>query len=260
MTNGWECASSAHYNMRRVFVNPADLSSEEAIIRGSEARHLSLVLRLKAGARIEVFDGNGLVCLTEIVTISRNNIRARIVSRRRAEPKPPFLTLAMAVLKGRKMDMVMQKATELGVREVIPLRSANCAVPPPAESQRRRWQRIALEACKQCGRPYPLICGPALTCTELMDRTSEFDERFIFWEDERRHGLAAGIPATCRSMLIIVGPEGGFKNDEVTLAREHGCTPAGRGHLTLRAETAAIAGAAVCQFILGNLGFSRRDG
>ncbi len=246
--------------MRRVFVNSADLTPEEVVIRGSEARHLSLVLRLKAGARIEVFDGNGLACLTEIVTINKRSIHGRILTSRKAGPEPPFLTLAMAVLKGRKMDMVMQKATELGVREVIPLRSANCVVPPPAESQRRRWQRIALEACKQCGRPYPLICSQALTCIELMDRAPEFDARFIFWEDERQDGLPAKIPLTCRSMLIIVGPEGGFENDEVTLAREHGFSPAGLGNLTLRAETAAIAGAAVCQFMLGNLGFSRGQG
>lgn len=246
--------------MRRVFIDPADLSSEEVVIRGSEARHLSLVLRLKAGARIEVFDGSGLVCLTEITTINKSNIHGRILTSRRAGPEPPFLTLAMAVLKGRKMDMVIQKATELGVCELIPLLTTNLAAPPPAESQRRRWQRIALEACKQCGRPYPLICGPALTCTELMDRAPEFDERFIFWEDERRHGLPAEITPACRSMLIIVGPEGGFKKDEVALAQEHGFSPAGLGDLTLRAETAAIAGMAVCRFILGNLGLSKGDG
>ncbi len=246
--------------MRRVFVNPADLTSKEVVIRGSEARHLSLVLRLKSGARIEVFDGSGLVCLTEITTINKNSICGRILSSRRAGLEPPFLTLAMAVLKGRKMDMVIQKATELGAREVIPLLSANCAAPPPTESQRRRWQRIALEACKQCGRPYPLICVPVLTCAELMERAPEFDERFIFWEDEYRHGLPAAIPASCRSMLIIVGPEGGFKKDEVTLARNHGFSPAGLGSLTLRAETAAIAGMAVCQFMLGNLGLGRGNG
>ena len=246
--------------MRRVFVSSADLTADEVVIRGSEARHLSLVLRLKVGTHIEVFDGNGLVCLTEITAINKNIIHGRVLTSRKAKPEPPFLTLAMAVLKGRKMDMVLQKATELGVREVIPLLSANCAAPPPVESQRRRWQRIALEACKQCGRPYPLICGRALTCGELMLRAAEFDERFIFWEDERQAELPAEIPSTCRSMLIVVGPEGGFKNDEVTLAREHGFSPAGLGNLTLRAETAAIAGMAICQFMLGNLGVSRGDG
>ncbi len=246
--------------MRRVFVNPADLTSEEVVIRGSEARHLSLVLRLKAGAHVEVFDGNGRACLVEIVTINKSNIHGRILTSRMASPVPPFLTLAMAVLKGKKMDMVMQKATELGVREVIPLLSVNRAAPPPAESQRRRWERIALEACKQCGRPYPLICGQALTCRELMSRAPEFDERFIFWEDECQRELPAKIAPTCRSMLIVVGPEGGFKKDEVTLAREHGFSTVGLGNLILRAETAAIAGMAVSQFMLGNLGFGREEG
>ncbi|MFW8601364.1 RsmE family RNA methyltransferase [Desulfobacterota bacterium M19] len=240
-----------------MFVNPEDLTSKEVVVRGSEARHLSRVLRLKAGARIEVFDGSGLVCLAEITKMSRSGIHGQILSSRRVGLEPPFLTLAMAVLKGRKMDMVIQKATELGARELIPLLSANCAAPPPVDSQRRRWQRISLEACKQCGRPSPLICGRVLTCAELMDRVPEFDERFIFWEDERRHGLPVVIPAACRSMLIIVGPEGGFTNDEVTSAREHGCSSTGLGNLILRAETAAIAGMAVCQFMLGNLGLSR---
>lgn len=241
--------------MRRFFVNPDSIAGDKALITDQEARHLRLVLRIKPGVQIDLFDGAGRIYRAETTKVGKSTVEVRILTCREIASKPPFLSLGLALLKGKKMDLVIQKATELGVHAVYPVSTQNCAVPPPAANQLSRWQRIAHEACKQCGRPTPLICQPHLNFSEFLDQARQFDAKIMLWENEgARHLDYLASLTPLKSLLLLLGPEGGFQDQELELATEHGFIAVSLGPRILRAETAAITAISISQFLLGNLG------
>ena len=156
--------------------------------------------------------------------------------------------LAPALLKGAKMDLVVEKATELGVRRIAPV---VCRHGVGQGDRTARWQRIALAAAKQSGRTtVPAVDAP-LPLVELVRRPSA-GLRLLAWEDEPERPLTA-LPAQADAVVVIVGPEGGLAGDEVAAARAHGFTTLTLAPRVLRAETAAITAAALCQHRWGDL-------
>jgi len=152
------------------------------------------------------------------------------------------------------MDFLVQKATELGVTGFLPFHSAYCAVPAPKDDKASRWEKIIMEACKQCGRAIPLAVTETLAFNGVLARGADYATKIIFWEKEttkRLHDLP-DLSAT-RSIIALIGPEGGFSNEEINRAVDAGFIPVSLGRLTLRAETASIAAMTLLQHMGGNL-------
>ncbi|MBV9960461.1 MAG: 16S rRNA (uracil(1498)-N(3))-methyltransferase [Acidobacteria bacterium] len=250
---------------RRRFYAPATaFDAGRVTLDSNEARHLREVLRLRAGDEVFVFDGAGREFLCVVLEPGRGNGEATLEVRAEAEPASPEsaleLTLAVALLKGEKFDLVVQKATELGVKRIMPVATARADVRLRDESDaaRRvaRWQRLALEACKQSGRArLPAVDAP-ISFTALLESTTResFQARLLFAERLGR-GLLETLAETRRpqSVCALVGPEGGWEEEELARAREAGWSIVTLGGRILRAETAAIAITALLQHLCGDL-------
>jgi 16S rRNA (uracil1498-N3)-methyltransferase len=227
-----------------------------------EARHLREVLRLKVGDEVYVFDGEGKEYHCRIEESRRDTAQLKVLSEvAPARPESPLeLTLAVALLKGEKFDLVVQKATELGVARVIPVvtKLADIRLRDDSDAAKRvvRWQRIALEAAKQSGRAVvPVIISPVAFSSLIRDAAPQQLNRLLFSERDGRSLLEAteSLPTNTSMVTALVGSEGGWTDEELEAARGSGWTIVTLGGRTLRAETAAIAVATLLQHLVGDL-------
>ena len=241
--------------MRRFFIDPNDVTETKATITGDEAHHISDVLRLKPGTVIELFDGNGKIYQAQIEQISKGRIENSIISKNNHSVASHHLAIGVALLTGKKMDLIVQKATELGITSIHPYISRHCSVKDRNPNKEERWQRIALEACKQCNRPTVPECKPTTDFSTLLGDKNN-STKLIFWEKELSHTIADTFPANTTlptSTIAMFGPEGGYSEEEIAQAVAAGFTPVSMGSRILRAETAVISGIAILQYLLGNL-------
>jgi 16S rRNA (uracil1498-N3)-methyltransferase len=216
-------------------------------------------LRLRPGDSIVVFDDAGWEHEAVIRSLSPQAAEIEIARSFQAERESPLeLTLAVGLTKGEKMDFVVEKATELGVHAIAPFVSAY-TVPKfdrrKIEKRGERWQRIALAAAKQCGRtriPEILLLS---NFENLIEQTSG-SLNLLFWEKEAGQTLKQVHVADpdARSILLVIGAEGGLSDQEAGLAQRHGFKPIRLGRRILRAETAAVAATSLVQFLWGDLG------
>jgi 16S rRNA (uracil1498-N3)-methyltransferase len=245
--------------MARFFIAQADLKGHEGLITGQELQHMCRVLRLRPGDRVTLFDDAGWEHEGIIRCASESVARIEILTSYEANSESPLdLTLAVGLTKGEKMDLVVEKATELGVRTVLPLVSAYTVPrldPEKIARRSRRWQQIALSAAKQCGRTRIPVILPLCDLGELVKRPSNVVLKLLFWEKEEGETLkdVCAAEGSARSMLVVVGAEGGFSVEEANLARECGFRLVRLGRRVLRAETAAIAVVSLVQFLWGDL-------
>jgi len=248
--------------MRRFFVAPENITGSTAVLTGPEARHMSTVLRLSTGAAIILFDGTGTYYETVLTKISPSRVETKIVAItpyiETAEDFHPALHLGIGLLKGKKMDLILQKITELGVVSVSPFRSRYCVAKDHAKDRISRWQKIALEACKQCNRPKPPDINPAKDLNELLSESGEdgHDLKLIFWENKEGQKPLREIFSPLEkinSVMILIGPEGGFSTEEIGQATDAGYEPVTMGSRVLRSETAVITAVSILQHELGNL-------
>jgi 16S rRNA (uracil1498-N3)-methyltransferase len=247
--------------MKRFFVDPNNFSGSTAFLTGTEVHHISSVLRLAVGTRITLFDGSGSFYEAQITKISPKKIETSIqaISPYIAtdQQQASSLHLGQALIKGKKMDLIIQKATELGIDSLHPYKSTYCVVKGTLENRVKRWTKIALEACKQCNRPKPPDLHAPVDFTDFLKSAADtpYDLKLIFWEEELQNSLHDILQqhTDIRSVLLLIGPEGGFSPDEARQAAAQGFQPVTLGRRILRAETAAIAAIAVLQYELGNL-------
>ena len=238
--------------MLRLFVPHAGAEGPRLRLTGADLRHLR-AYRMGPGERFLVFDATGAEHEARLERLGGRLAEATILATHRpARESPLDLVLAPALLKGAKMDLVIEKATELGVRRVAPVVSRYAI---GLGVRLERWRRIAVAAAEQCGRTsVPAIDAP-LPLPELV-RAPWPGLRLIAWEGERDVPLTAlppSLPPSAEAVVILVGPEGGFAADEVAAARAHGFRSVRLAPRVLRAETAAIAAAALCQHRWGDL-------
>jgi 16S rRNA (uracil1498-N3)-methyltransferase len=254
---------------RRFYVPPVAFAADEksATLSAEETRHLRDVLRLQSGDEIYVFDGAGREFHCAVDTITKDSTKLRVIAE--VEPtrleSPLSLTLAIALLKGEKFDLVIQKATELGVTRIVPLDSERADIRlrdnDSAHKRVARWRRIALEAAKQTGRAYvPEIAAPVTFNSLLMpaieDKEISTNVTRLMFSERGGGSLAeatnnfAGRPAR---IVAAVGPEGGWTDDEIGLAHESGWEIVTLGGRTLRAETAGITVVTLLQHRFGDL-------
>jgi len=236
--------------MHRFYISPENWSPDALRLSGAEAHHAGDVLRMKRGDRAVLFNGRGREITAEIVDLSGDEVHFR---RLQETETPPFrcrITLGQAVAKGKNMDLIVQKAVEIGAAEIAPLISERTIVDldkKEAEQKKAKWQQIAIEAAKQCGQNWlPQVNAPR-KLKDFFSDAANFDLRLIGslqpdaihlkkilgdYTDQHRDRP--------KSVLMLVGPEGDFTPAELALAKTHGCLPITLGPIILRVETAAI--------------------
>lgn len=242
--------------MRRLFYkgNLADTIA----ITGSDAHHLMHVMRAKAGQEVIVVDDNGKVARMEMTDFCETSVTLRLVEMLAADTESPLeIVLVQALLKADKMDLVVQKAVELGATKVVPLVTANCVVrydDKKAAAKCVRWQKIADEAAKQCGRTALLKIAEITTLKELLTGLAQEQTIIFCYENESTQSIKTVLKEnTADKILLIVGPEGGFSLDEAESLINAGAKSVTLGKRILRAETAAVAAITIAQYENGDL-------
>ena len=246
--------------MRRFFIPSHSLSGDSPVITGDDAGHIRNVLRLKPGDGIELIDGTGLECDARIVGMSAGKVAVSILQRRFSEyQSTSCLIIAQAVLKDNKPDVIIRQITEMGIHEWVPF-TAHRSVPvlnaQRISSRKDRWEKIAIEALKQCRRSNLLKISALLTFDAILAYGRNCDIKLIFWEDEspsRPIELPDVNADSVQSVIAIIGPEGGFTPDEIAVARACGYTTVSLGPRILKADTATIAVSTLLQFGYGDM-------
>ncbi len=246
--------------MHRFFTAPENITDENVVLRGTDVVHIRTVLRLKSGDRVQVLDGDGN-CFTVILTrVGREKIESRIVSKEDVDDceSALMISLGQGMVKGTGFDGIVRRAVELGVGHVAPISAKRCIVKLSKEDASKkigRWQRIAREASKQCGRARVPEVGPKpISVKEFCSTYREADLRLIFWEEERsvRIGDLPKIKAIS-SAAVLIGPEGGFAADEIESVMEYGFQSVSLGPRLLRTDTAPLAVLSILQHLWGDL-------
>jgi 16S rRNA (uracil1498-N3)-methyltransferase len=238
------------------FYLPLTLAEGEVLGLGEQsAHHVNHVLRLRPGASVKVFDGQGREHEAILREVRRNRVTAEIGKAVACIPEPPFaITLAQGIPRSDRMDLILQKAVELGVTDVQPLwtsRSQTRASGERLEKRLRHWQGVVISACEQCGRAtLPTLETPVEYRTWLSG-AHRHKSRFLL-DPEAQHSLGDMRPPG-DSILLLVGPEGGISAEETALAVAAGYSPVRLGPRILRTETAALAMLAGLQTLWGDL-------
>ena len=248
---------------RRFYAPPGafNLKLGNVMLAEDEARHLRDVLRLKTGDDVSVFDGEGKEFHCRVVESRRDRAQLEVVNETTPlrHESPLHLTLAVALLKGEKFDLVVQKATELGVVEVVPVvtKLADIRLRDNSDAAKRvtRWQRIALEAAKQCGRARVPIVTEPIDFSDLIQAqdATVASNRLLFTEREGQSLKDAPLETNSSALTALIGSEGGWTDEELQNARDAGWILVTLGGRTLRAETAAISVAVLLQHLHGDL-------
>lgn len=231
---------------RRFFVD--EIHSGQAHIEGDQARHLTNVLRVEVGQKYEISD-NRNVYLAEITSARKNDVVFRTMEKLAPEPESVRITLYASLVKFDHFEWMVEKATELGVAEIVPVIAIRTerGLDKAAEKRIERWRRIGLEASQQSRRTHLPEIADAIPFSKVVDRTA--DHRFVLDEEGGRPLLEA-FPAarnTSDTVALLIGPEGGWTDVERSQFLAASWTPVTMGPLILRAETAAMAAVSIVQ-------------
>ena len=239
--------------MHRFYISPENWHPDTLVLIGSEAHHARDVLRMKRGEKLVLFNGRGREITAEIIDFGSSEVRLRKLHEAETPPLCCRIVLGQAVPKGKNMELIVQKAVEIGAAEIAPIISDRTIVQVDSESaaqKQSKWQQIAIEAAKQSGQNWlPRVHVPR-KLGEFFDTATPnpgFDLHLIgSLQPDAQHlkkilaDYSSEHQHRPRSVLMLVGPEGDFTPAELALARRHGCRPITLGPIILRVETAAI--------------------
>lgn len=247
--------------MARLFVASSELDRSRLTLEGEAHRYLTRVLRLTPGDEVELFDGRGAEVTSTIAAIDARQVTLDLGERRAVPLRlTPPVTLLQGLPRAERMDLVVQKATELGAARVVPVRAARSAAGQQGRAE--RWEKIAQEAARQSGRPdWPVLEG-VTTLSEALAALVPGGLRIVPWEEAPGAQPLSAILAAATgpgsaplpAVTMLIGPEGGLTREEVDLATAAGFQIATLGPRILRTETAAIVAVALAQAALGALG------
>jgi 16S rRNA (uracil1498-N3)-methyltransferase len=236
----------------RFFISPDQASGPSITITGEDVRHIATVLRMKPGDELLLCDGQGAEYAARITRIDRSMVSTEVLTRTSRSIPSPRVTLAQGLPKADKMDLIMQKATELGVAAVVPLVTERTVLKLKDEEKRvARWQKICREAAMQSSRPDIPRVGKVLSLIDFL-RTLHSGPRTLLllpWEEGTLpiRNVLRDRPGAGH-ITVLIGPEGGISLNEATAARDAGFHAVSLGQNILRTETAAIAVLSMIQY------------
>jgi 16S rRNA (uracil1498-N3)-methyltransferase len=259
--------------MHRIYLRNYVVKNSRLSITGDKAHYLTSVLRCIKGDDLIIFDGEGNCFKTFLIKSDKKEVIAEVTEKFPCDLESPLdMILMQGLLKGEKMDLIIQKTVELGVKEIIPVITVRGQIRETKKTA--RWRKIAEEAARQSGRSMIPVIHEPVEIKKSLDRSS-FDQPgdakaqrrgevkgFIFWEEKgfslneaiKKISVSTGRPFTGSPIHLLIGPEGGFTKEEVTFAQEKGLIVTSFGRRILRAETAAIAAVTLVQFLFGDMG------
>lgn len=245
--------------MRRFFIHPDTKITPEILLSEQESHHISKVLRLSVDTPLQLLDGMGNIHDAVIVAMGKQ-LKLNILSSTHVHRDEIPLRVCQSILKGQKMELLVQKCTELGVSEFTPFYSERCQLKKTELSKISkkydRWERIIEEACKQCNNPIKMKLKPMVSLNEMINQEDKSVQKILFWEEEKLenslHSYSLQTNDTA-GLQIVFGPEGGFPVAETDLARNSGFQTLSLGPRVLKAETANIAAVSIIQHLLGNM-------
>ncbi len=240
--------------LQRFHISPGSEKEGVVTLNKEESHHAISVLRLKAGEVVELLDGQGGVFRGIVAGSAHGRLNISVSgASRRCSPSRIAITLAACVIKPESMELLIQKACELGARCIVPLISERTVVRLSRErweSKTERWKKIAHESCKQCGQPLVPTLQPVMEFKEFIESTNRYDLSLIPTLAVPAQGLYQTLNANkhAKSILILIGPEGDFSKNEAANAMHRGAKPVDLGPLVLRSETAALYALSVVEF------------
>ena len=250
--------------LTRCFVPEALAGQSQLLLPEGPSAHIARVLRLRPGAALTLFDGRGGEFEATILAVEKRGVRVQLGAHHAIEREAAVaVRLLQCVIRAERMDYIVQKATELGVAAIVPVQSRHGVVrlhDSAAERRQRHWQAVAIGACEQCGRNrIPELQAPVsfeTACAAAGPGAGTGANVQVLLDPTASDSLAQALEPTARkppaTVSVLIGPEGGFGEDEIALARDQGFQICSLGPRVLRAETAPIAALAVIQTLLGD--------
>jgi len=245
--------------LRRFFVPKGSLRARNVTLGAEIVHRLGRVLRLRRGDHVILSEGGAREYEVQLTAISPYAATGVVLRERQAPPEPDVqLVLYQSLIRANRFDLVLEKGTEIGVSRLVPVIAARSQVRgngEPSGARNERWQRIVIEAAEQCGRGRPPKVEQPLQLEDAI--RGERGVKLLPYEGERKRGLGGYLRGLSRrpdAVSLFIGPEGGFEDAEVALAREHGVETVSLGRRILRSETAAIVACALAVEALGEMG------
>jgi 16S rRNA (uracil1498-N3)-methyltransferase len=245
--------------MHRFFVTSEGFSENTVTLKGSDVNHIRTVLRMKPGDHIEVIDHQGFRHEVVLAEVERDHVRGEILSKIAMQTESPVnIWMGQALIKGNAFDLLVRKATELGVHSIGALKTQRCVARLAKESQSyrtQRWQRIAEEASKQCGRSrIPQINPSVLSLEKFCQQSADCDLKLVFWEGEQQTRLQdVTSPDSVASIAFLAGPEGGWAAEEIDFLKEQGFQTVSLGPRLLKADAVSLIILSLLQHRWGDL-------
>ena len=246
--------------MSRFYSPPQNIKEDRIILKGKEAHHIYKVMRLRVSDEVVVFDGGQKEYTGRIIKAEDKQVVVKIDKIKKVPSGRQInLSLAVGLPKSKKMDLIVQKCTELGVREIIPLKTKRSLISldeAKTKDRIRRWKEIAKEASKQCQRVKIPEVANLSNYNDIIKKAKDYDYAIMPCFSDEAEDLSTIFKKNkiepYHNMLILIGPEGGFSQDEIKEAKERGIILASLGERILRTETASIYVCSILNFIFGS--------
>jgi 16S rRNA (uracil1498-N3)-methyltransferase len=225
----------------------AQLAGDRVVLAGAEGRHAATVRRLRAGERVDLTDGAGLLAECVVAGAGKDSLELDVVARRHEPAPDPRVVVVQALPKGDRGELAVETMTEVGVDEIVPWSASRCVTqwrPDRREKALGRWRGAAREAAKQARRSWLPVVADLATTAQVADRIAAASCALILHE-EAGAALSAVRPPTAGELLLVVGPEGGISDEELRSFTDAGGAPTRLGPTVLRTSTAGVAAAAV---------------
>ena len=249
----------------RIFIEETDIPEDKGStfrLFGEESKYIAKVLRLKEGDRIIICTGDGKEYSCTLSSVEERSVLLNLDGVEEVDRESNLdIILCQALPKAKKMDLIIQKGTELGVKRFIPFISSRSVSRPKdkeGSEKVRRWEKIALEAARQCGRNFTPGVDSVSSLEEVLGSFSGSDEKktlkIIPWEEEESMKIGSLSSTPLERVIVLIGPEGGFSSEEVKIAKDAGFAPVSLGRRLLRTETAGFATVSILQYLWGDMG------